>query len=612
MCGIISGNNHLIDENEIKKSLTKLFHRGPDDKHYEMFDTAFLGHTRLSIVDINGGHQPLFNETKTICAVVNGEFYSHKEIRKQLISKGHIFKTESDSEILVHLYEEYGVDCLKHLHGEFAFVLYDKNKEQWFCARDRMGIRPLQFYFKDNMFLIASEAKALLEFKNIQTEFDKEAFWFSQHLQYLPLNRTLFKNIEMIKPAHFLILKKGDIPKQFEYWSLKDVQEQPITFNEAKEKAKYLIEQAVAKRIPDEVKWATHLSGGIDSSIVTALATLQGGKDTTAFTIQFTDDNFYDESSFAKETAHFLGINLMTIPVSFADLIKQIPNAVYHAEGLSINGHLGAKYLLNQEIHKAGFKVALSGEGSDEIFMGYSHLKQDYLTANALKNLEKQYLTGFQLPDGNTLDLSYIEKSLGFVPTWIQAKSSMAYKFKKLWHKDFNFQTNPYQLINEDLQGHQTKLKASSTSWSQYCLSGYILKILDDAQSMAHNIEGRLPFLDTELMEFMYSVPDNIYFHNDIEKGLLREGFKNDLPQSIINKTKQSFMSPPINRFLKNKDFLKMIDEYIVSNDKFKNLNLFDVAQIKKMLASSEMDNNNMEPIIMTLLCAGIFVEKFL
>lgn len=613
MCGIISGNIYLVEDEEIIKSLNTLHHRGPDEKQYEKLSDIFLGHTRLSIVDVNGGQQPLFNENKTIAAVVNGEFYNHKEIREQLIAKGHVFKTLSDSEILIHLYEEYGVDCLKQLHGEFAFVLYDTNKEQWFCARDRIGIRPLQFYFRNGMFLIASEAKALLAFKHVQTEFDRESFWFAQHLQYLPLDKTLFKNIEMIKPAHFLILKKGDVPKQFEYWSLKNIEQKNISFEEAKEHSKYLIAKAVEKRIPDEVRWATHLSGGIDSSIVTALSSQYAGKDTTAFTIQFTDDGFYDESQLAQETANYLGINLVTIPVSFIDLINSIPQAVYHGEGLSINGHLGAKYILNQEIKKAGFKVALSGEGSDEIFMGYSHLKQDYLTANALKNLEKQYLTGFQLPDGNTLDLSFIENSLGFVPTWIQAKSSMAYKFKKLWNKNFSFDINPYEVISKDLEGYQSKLKASSASWTQYCLGGYILKILDDAQAMAHSIEGRLPFLDTELIEYMYSVPDSVYFYNNIEKGLLREGFKNNLPMNVINKTKQSFMSPPINRFLKNKQFVDLIDQYVLSNQKLHDLDMFDKKELLKLLNNDSTDkNNNMEPIIMVLLCTGILLEKFI
>ena len=244
--------------------------------------------------------------------------------------------------------------------------------------------------------------------------------------------------------------------------------------------------------------------------------------------------------------------------------------------------------------------------------MGYSHLKQDYLTENSLKSMEKQYLSGFQLPDGNTLDLSDIEKSLGFVPTWIQAKSSMAYKFKKLWHKDFNYGLNPYACIAKDLNGYQSKLKASSGSWMQYCLGGYILKVLDDAQAMAHHIEGRLPFLDTELVEFMYSVPDEVYFHNDIEKGLLREGFKNKLPNSIINKTKQSFMSPPINRFLDNKEFNLLLEQYIFANNKLINQNIFDINEVYKLLKNQENKQNNLEPILMTILCSGIIIEKFL
>lgn len=611
MCGIVCGNKFKIVESEIEKSLTQIIHRGPDENHYEVFNDIFVGHTRLSIVDVQGGHQPIFNETKKIVCVVNGEFYNHKKIRENLIKKGHFFRTQSDSEILIHLYEEYGFDCLKHLHGEFAFVLYDFEKEQWFCARDRIGIRPLQFFFKDDVFLIASEAKSLLQFNIVDRVFDKESFWFSQHLQYLPLDKTLFKNIEMIKPAHFLLLKKGEKPQQHEYWSIKNIEKKNISFDEAKEKAIYLINESVKKRIPDEVKWATHLSGGIDSSIVTALSS-QYDKNLSAFTIQFTDDEFYDESVFAKETANYLDINLEIIPVKFADIIQEIPNAVYFAEGLSINGHLGAKYILNKEINKKGFKVALSGEGSDEIFMGYSHLKQDYLTENSLKSMEKQYLSGFQLPDGNTLDLSDIEKSLGFVPTWIQAKSSMAYKFKKLWHKDFNYGLNPYACIAKDLNGYQSKLKASSGSWMQYCLGGYILKVLDDAQAMAHHIEGRLPFLDTELVEFMYSVPDEVYFHNDIEKGLLREGFKNKLPNSIINKTKQSFMSPPINRFLDNKEFNLLLEQYIFANNKLINQNIFDINEVYKLLKNQENKQNNLEPILMTILCSGIIMEKFL
>lgn len=610
MCGILCGFMHKVNQQEIAKGLELLHHRGPDEKNMTIIDNVFLGHTRLSIVGIQNGTQPIFNENKTISAVVNGEFYHYQEIKKHLIQKGHTFYTLTDSEILIHLYEEYGVDCLQYLHGEFAFVLYDKNKKQWFCARDRIGIKPLQFYYKDKMFLIASEAKAIAQFHRVETGFNKEAFWFSQHLQYLPLNQTLFQNIEMIKPAHYLIIQENGFPKQFEYWSLKNIEVKKTNFQKAKEKAVELLTQSVEERIPKEVDWATHLSGGIDSSIVTAIASKNQSK-MKAFTIQFTDDSFYDESDYAQETANFLKIELIKIPVSFHDLMKKFVPAIYHAEGLSINGHLGAKYILNEEIHKQGIKVVLTGEGSDEIFMGYSHLKQDYLSSHALKQMEKQYLSGVQLPDGKTLNLDVIQNYMGFVPTWIQAKASMGYKWKSLWNESFIHEQDPYQIIIEDLEGFASPLKASSASWMKYCLGGYILKVLDDAQSMAHHIEGRLPFLDTELIEYLYSLPDDIYFYKDIEKGLLRKGFKNQLPNKIIHKTKQSFMSPPMNRYLHNKDFKLMIEEYVLENKKLQNLELFDK---KKMMNYFQQDNihPNIEPIIMTLLSVGIFVKTLL
>lgn len=607
MCGIIAGNIN-VNNKEIITSLDLMSHRGPDNKNYIKLDNIFLAHARLSIVDIVGGQQPLVNEDNSIFAIVNGEFYDYEEIRKDLINKGHILKTKSDSEILIHLYEEYGVNCLKYLHGEFAFILYDKRYNRWFCGRDRMGIRPLQYYFKDNVFIIGSEVKSILAFNKVKTEFDRESYWFSQHLQYLPLDKTLFKNINMIKPGHYLIIEGDSYPLQYEYWSLKSIKEiDNINFNEAKEKVIYLLEKSVKKRIPKEVKWATHLSGGIDSSIITSLAA-NYNNNVSSFTISFIDDDFYNEYEYAEETAKHLGVNLISIPLSFQDMIEAIPMSVYHAEGLSINGHIGAKYILNQEIRKNGFKVALSGEGSDEIFMGYSHLKQDYLTYNALNNMEKSYLKGFQLPDDNMLDLSILQEKNGFIPTWIKAKSSMAYKFRNLWHDNFKYD-DIYEKIIPDLKNYSSNLKSSSGIWSQYCLSGYILKVLDDAQSMAHSIEGRLPFLDTELIEFMYSVPDNIYFYNDIEKGLLREGFKNKLPERIIKKTKQSFMSPPINRFLSNKQFQLLMEEYIYENKNFKNMELFDFSKLRLMLNNNK--ENSVEPILMTILCTGILLKKF-
>jgi asparagine synthase (glutamine-hydrolysing) len=273
---------------------------------------------------------------------------------------------------------------------------------------------------------------------------------------------------------------------------------------------------------------------------------------------------------------------------------------------------LGAKYLLNEQIRASGRKVALSGEGSDEIFMGYSHLKQDYLSMHALTGMEKQYLAGFQLPQGETLDLSSIRQKLGWVPTWIQAKSSMAHKMQAFWTPEFNSAVKPYEQIALELQGYQSPLKASSASWAQYCLSGYILKVLDDAQAMAHGIEGRLPFLDTDVLSFAYGLPDELYFHENREKGLLREGFKHMLPKDVIQKTKQSFMSPPVNRFMMEKEVKEMVEQYLFQNKKLKDTGWFNLDRMQLTFAGQAGVKPEYEPILMTFLTLGIFVETFL
>lgn len=270
---------------------------------------------------------------------------------------------------------------------------------------------------------------------------------------------------------------------------------------------------------------------------------------------------------------------------------------------------------MNKAIREAGFKVALSGEGADEIFMGYSHLKQDYLSANALSGMERQYLSGVQLPEGRTLDLSVVQRELGFIPTWMAAKSSMAFKLQPLWATDFRFASNPYAdlLAESGVLGHQASpLKKSSALWMQYCLSGYILKVLDDAQAMAHGIEGRLPFLDTALMEFMWSVPDDLYFHDGLEKGLLRQGFSRALPASIIQKTKQSFMSPPMHWALKQDAYRKTIRGWLLDNPRFWQQGLFDRAALEAFLTHCEMKGSpGTEPVLMTLVSLALFCERF-
>lgn len=346
MCGILCGEStNPFFRAKLAEALQTLAHRGPDGSDIVSFDHVFLGHTRLAIVDVAHGVQPLSNEDRSIFASVNGEFYDFEELREQLRVKGHVFRTNSDSEVLLHLYEDHGTDCLQFLHGEFAFALYDKNRRRWFCARDRMGVRPLQYHCQGRNFFVASEAKALLAL-GVPARLNRESVWFSQHLQYLPQAETLFEAIHMVKPGHFLLVDERGAA-QHEYWSLGQITEKPLTFDDAKDQAAALLRHAVARRVPSEVAWACHLSGGIDSGIVSALAQQYPGSG-DCFTVKFTDDAFYDESASARATAQHIGVRLHEVPVSFGDVLGSLPDAIYHAEGLSINGHLGGQELIEQ------------------------------------------------------------------------------------------------------------------------------------------------------------------------------------------------------------------------------------------------------------------------
>ena len=295
-----------------------------------------------------------------------------------------------------------------------------------------------------------------------------------------------------------------------------------------------------------------------------------------------------------------------------SDILNLLPLSIYAGEGLCINGHISAKYALNKEIKKNGYKVSLSGEGSDEIFMGYSHLKNDY--CEAVSDLENGYLGGVQLKDGETLDLSVL-RSKGFIPSWIEAKSSIGFKLSNLFSNDLIYRScykNPYSDIDKDILGYSSNLKASSGSWFNYCLSGYILKTLDDGQAMANSIESRLCYLDKDLIEFCYSLDDSNFFKNGVEKVVLKDAFSDILPESLKEKTKQSFMSPPLFNF-NDKLIMKSLNEFIFENEKFKELDFFDVEKIKEHVLKSKesVSGLNYDPVFFYLLSLGIFVNFF-
>ncbi|TAL37824.1 MAG: asparagine synthase (glutamine-hydrolyzing) [Alphaproteobacteria bacterium] len=636
MCGLagIYSWKASVTTEKIRRGTDALVHRGPDGEGIWISPRANmgLGHRRLSIVDLSTGGQPISSEDVRKHVIVNGEFYDHIRIRADLEKRGHVFRTRSDSEIVLHLYEEYGFNCLEHLRGEFAFILWDEDKQQMFAARDRFGIKPLVYAVTGDAVLLASEAKALFAM-GLRPAWDEEAFFYTSAMQYTPQGRTLFKGVLQLKPGYALVARGGQV-ETFKYWDMdfpaesdvETVTDEPGIIGEFAHE----LNEAIRLRLMADVPICFHLSGGLDSASVLGMATAQTGRRLDAFTVSF-DHEGYDELSIAQEMADHSGANLHAVHVSQEDLFTNLPDAVYCGEGLAINGHLAGKYLLNRAIRAAGFKVALTGEGSDEILAGYPHLRQDlfrHMSANDAATAEmtaQLYATngvsaGVQLAHGDMLPTSAVRAQLGYVPSFIEAKAALGYRVSGVLSDGFRTRfaaTDAFAGLMSAVPSGQLAgrhpVNQSSWLWSKLALANYILRTLGDGMEMAQSVEGRLPYLDHKLFEFARRLPMSFKIRGTVEKYILREAAKPFITQTIYKRQKHPFMAPPVSRFADGR-LMTMIRDTLGSKS-FADVPFFDAARASGLVARlpqmTAQDRTAAEPVLMTMLTAHMIQERF-
>ena len=627
MCGIASiitleKQAIPLTQGALMPAIKALNHRGPDS--YGIYinpnKTVGLAHTRLSIIDLNTGSQPIISHDHKLVLIVNGEFYDFENIRADLESKGHVFTTKSDSEIALHLYREYGLDFIHHLRGEFAFILYDTENERVIAVRDRFGIKPLVYTIDHttNRLYIASEAKAIIA-SGYKAQWNMDGHAHASQLQYLPSDQTLFKGIYQVEPAHFLIHEKGKELRLKKYWDFDYYEENTkndLPFEDAKNLVHEKLEEAVSLRMRSDVPVCYHLSGGIDSSSIVGLAAQKSEKPLDCFTVSF-DDHMnagYDEFEIAKKQADMVSANLNIVRVNEQDMIDALDDAVLKSEGLSINGHFAGKYLLNKAIREAGFKVALSGEGSDEIFAGYPHFQQDLLSnQNTIKN---EKLAGVFLSDGEELNTDIIAKKLSFVPAFLKAKASLGFKIQPLLNNDFK-QENTHCAFTETINHFDinTQLKnrhvidQSSYLWSKMVLANYILKTLGDGCEMAHSVEGRVPFLDHHLFEAVKSLPMHYKLKSlddgrYQEKYILREAMKPYLTEQLYKRQKHPFIAPPVSATKTPLLFTKIGD--LLNSQEMKDQPFYNAEKTKNwfddLIKSDTKTKITYEPVLMMLV----------
>jgi len=562
MCGIVAmfSEGGAVRPEALERATRSLDHRGPDDRQHwvDAGRTVGLGHTRLGIIDLAGGRQPISNEDESIRAVVNGEIYDFERQRAELVARGHKFRTQSDSELVVHLYEEYGPACVEHLPGELAFVLYDAGRDLLVAARDRFGIKPLVYGRHRGVLTLASEAKALFAAGH-PAIWDLESFVQGSMLGGPVEDRTLFAGVHQVPAGHLLIATRHH-QRLVRYWDFDypSTPGAPRAEAEDREELAAALDEAIRLRLRADVPVACYLSGGIDSCTVLGLAQRHVTTPIHAFTLAF-DHAEYDEQALARDMAAHAGATMTTIEVRQDGLADDLEDALFHAERPFNNANSVAKFQLSRAVRAAGIKVVLTGEGSDEVFAGYPHFRRDLMLATGGGGMAELARTnavsrGILLPDGDGLSVASVRAATGgFAPTWIEAFATSGHKMAGLLRPELTERVvrrdpiAPFIAgleVSRQLRGRHPVHQAMYL-WSKSVLPNFILSALGDRMEMAHSVEGRLPFLDHRVVELSTRLPIDRLIRGGVEKYLLREVARPVVTDAVYRRQKHPFFAPP-------------------------------------------------------------------
>ena len=557
MCGIC-GYWGIEDEKLIKSMNQALFHRGPDEDGYFFDRKIGLAVRRLRVIDLSTGKQPIHNEDKSMWIVYNGEIYNYKEIRKKLEDKGHRFYTNTDTEVIIHAYEEYGQKCLQLFNGMFAFAIWDKNKKKLFIARDRIGIKPLYYYYDKKRFLFASEIKSLLKFP-VKKELDDEIIYFYLNYGSTPRNKTVFKDIKKLEPGSCLELDDSEM-KISRYWKL-DFSNKILKGERFfVEEIRRHLDESVKRRLIADVPVGAYLSGGLDSSAIVAFAK-KHKEDIKTFSISFSDSE-YDESKYSKLISEKFQTQHFCYNFDSDDVVKTLPAIIEKFDEPFADTAAIPNYIL-AKITRKHVTVSLSGDGADESFLGYdryyyskilrySNFMPKYLNKSFYrifrslnKKIKKSKIT--------TLNNYFYLGSLNEFQRYSELRSGISEDLRKnLLRRDYNFSDyfRPYFVYNNYLDN------LSNFDFNEY-LPEIILRKLD-ITTMAVSLEGRVPFLDHNFVEFSASIPSSLKLKNFETKYILKKALIGILPKEIIYRKKQGFVFP-LKNYIKNqlKDYVK-------------------------------------------------------
>jgi len=589
MCGICGFN---WEDKEIIKDMTNILsHRGPDQHDFYTDSLISLGHRRLNIIDLSEkGKQPMCNEDGTIWLIYNGEIYNFDEIRSNLENKGHIFKSNTDSEVIIHAYEEYGIECINFFNGMFAFAIWDSIKKRIILVRDRAGIKPLYYHFDklNNKFIFASEIKSILKNPVIKKEINFKGFNQILHYAFTINGETMFENIFELLPGHFLIYDLNDLIIK-KYWEPKtnvQFQSEDFFIQTLQEKLK----QAIKKRLVADVPLGASLSGGIDSSAIVAFMSQLTNNPVKTFTIGFNDES--DELKEAKKVADFCNTDHHEIMVDFKEITNELPKILWHAESPFARPSMFSGYFLSQGINKNKVIIDLAGSGSDEIFAGYNRY-EIYLENSILSNEQKakKIVSNYFYTEQEKKDF-FFEHLLNKMDSNLKPEKIFLSSLNKFGKKEHLNAALEFELKTE-LQGIQL--------------------FRDDRMSMAHSHEIRVPFLDHNIIEFGMTIPSNLKWKGN-KKYILQKAVEPFLPREIVYRTKIPFHMPLLRYF--QEEFID-VAENILSNSSIIKKRLVKENkikdQIKKIKNKETTQDNSLRQILFLTnfeLFHKIFIEE--
>lgn len=608
MCGItgvfafnLVGKFNMINVTAATQALAK---RGPDFQDIYTDGFVGLGHRRLSIIDTSeAGNQPMWDERKRFCIIFNGEIFNFKELKSALQSKGVSFQSESDTEVLLNLYILEKENCLNKLNGFFSFCIYDKQEQSFFLARDRYGIKPLLYVNDEDKFLFASEMKSMLCY-GIDKSIDYTSLYSYLQLNYIPAPATIFKNVKKLLPGHFMKVSKGNIAIH-SYYNIPSVEEPSVpqfNYDHAKEKFKNLLDLSVQRRLVSDVPIGSFLSGGIDSSVVAGLAS-KHQPDLHTFSIGFKDEPYFDETDYARLVAKHFNTAHTVFSLTNNDLYSHVRTILDYIDEPFGDSSAIAVYILSKETRKHA-TVALSGDGADELLAGYNKHEAMYrmLHPGYKENLVSS-LGGLWnvLPHSRNNPLSNKFRQLSrFVEAiklnakeryWLLAGFTNETQSLKLFSKTSLEQFERQQFIerkNELLKnisiGSINEVLLTDT---QLVLPNDMLTKVD-LMSMANSLEVRTPFLDYELVNFIFSLPEDFKINNSIRKRILQDTFREMLPARLYNRPKKGFEVPLLKWF--RKEMKSLITDDLLSKSFIEDQNIFsynEIAKLKKQLFSS-------------------------